>query len=252
VSRKPRLLRVPLHPLDSGDVALGEATARYVSRVHRLRDGDRFVAFDPEACTEADVEILSASREVRCRVGPLRTATNVVRTGLTLLQVMGKGDKPEQVIRDATVLGAERVVLLESSRGVVHVPEARAESRRTRWHSVALEAARQSGRGDVPAVDGPLSFDAALAVAAAAPAHRLVLLPGAAVGLWRALGDWKRGSPAFVLIGPEGGFDAEEEERAVAAGFVPVSLGPLVLRTETAAVAALAIVAAAALEREPE
>jgi len=225
---------------------LGEASARYVSRVHRLRDGDRFVAFDPDARAEADVEILSTARDVRCRVGALRPATNVVASGLTLLQVMGKGDKPEQVIRDATVFGAERVVLLESSRSVVRVPEARGESRRARFRSVALEAARQSGRGDVPVTEGPLSFEAALALASTVPALRLALLPDAGVGLLGALADWTPGTPLFVLIGPEGGLDADEASRAVAAGFVPVSLGPLVLRTETAAVAALAIVSAVA------
>lgn len=220
-----------------------------MSRVHRLRDGDHFVAFDPEARVEADVEILAASGAVRCRVGALRPSTKVSRTGLTLLQVMGKGDKPDQVIRDATVLGAERVVLLESSRGVVRVPEERSESRRARWRSVALEAARQSGRGDVPSIEGPSSFDAALALAAAGPAHRVVLLPGAPVGLLGALGDWRPGNALFVLVGPEGGFDAGEEQRALDAGFVAVSLGELVLRTETAAVAALGVIAALASSR---
>jgi 16S rRNA (uracil1498-N3)-methyltransferase len=206
------------------------------------------VAFDPEARLEADAEIVTTSGAVRCRVEALRAATKVCRTGLTLLQVMGKGDKPDQVIRDATVLGAERVVLLESSRGVVRVPGDRSEARRGRWQSVALDAARQSGRGDVPSIEGPSSFDAALALAASGPAHRVVLLPGASVGLLAALRDWKRGSPLFVLVGPEGGFDPDEERLAGEAGFVAVALGELVLRTETAAVAALGVVAALARE----
>jgi 16S rRNA (uracil1498-N3)-methyltransferase len=237
---------VPLAPLSSGDCTLPEATARYVTRVHRLEAGDRFVAFDPAARTEADVEVLHVAREVRCRVGEVRPGARVARPGLTLIQAIGKGDKAEQVIRDATALGVERVVLVEASRSVVKLDAERAGSRRKKWQTVAAEAARQSGRGDIPTIDGPCSLEEALA-ATREVGCRVSLAPFATSRLAAVLRNSVSQSIA-LLIGPEGGFDEEELTLADGAGFTRASLGAFVLRTETAAVAALAL---AALGREP-
>jgi 16S rRNA (uracil1498-N3)-methyltransferase len=224
-------------------LVLGEATARYVARVHRLGPGDRFVAFDPEARSEADATVVSVGRSVRCEVGAVRASSSVAATGLTLLQAVGKGDKPEQVIRDATALGADRVVLVATNRSVVRLDAERAETRRQRWRGVAVEAARQCGRGDLPTIDGPCSLEEALS-ATARDAFRFHLSPDASQTLAAALDARRPGDAVAVLIGPEGGFDPVEESAAAAAGFVPVRLGDFVLRTETAAVAALAVIVA--------
>jgi 16S rRNA (uracil1498-N3)-methyltransferase len=234
------MLRVPLSPLVAGDVVLPDAEARYVARVHRLTAGDRFVAFDPEARTEAEVEITDASRGVRGVIGVVRAAASVATTGVVLLQAIGKGDKPELVIRDATALGVERVTFVEAKRSVVRVGD-RADSRRRRWRATAVAAARQSGRGDVPRIEGPLALAEALESVAGA-ALKLCLSPGAATSLAEAV---RPGEGAIaVLIGPEGGFDEAEIALAEARGFIPVALGGFVLRTETAAVAALGAIAA--------
>jgi len=238
-----RLLRVPIPQLAPGHVVLEEAVSRYVTRVHRLAAGDRFIAFDPEARVEADGEIVRTGREVRCVISALRPSAAVARTGVTLLQALGKGEKPEQVIRDATALGVERIVLVESSRAVVRLDDDRGAARRRRWQAVAVEAARQCQRGDVPEIDGPLPFDAALSLAGH-EGLRLQLSPAAAVGMTEALAKRRAGEPVFALIGPEGGFDPEETARAAAAGFIAVRLGDFVLRTETAAVAALSVIVA--------
>jgi 16S rRNA (uracil1498-N3)-methyltransferase len=241
------LLRVPLHPLESGAVTLPDAAARYVSRVHRLGAGDRFVLFDPELRVEADAVVESSGRTVECHVGALRESAAVARSGITLLQGLGKGDKPDQVIRDATALGVDRIVLVETERAVVHVPDERHEVRRARWRAIAVEAARQSGRGDVPIVEGPLPFEDAL-TQGAQDTRRLFLSPDATTGLAVALRDLRRAEPLLLLIGPEGGFAAGESAVALERGFVPVSLGRFVLRTETAAVAVLGAIVAFAAE----
>jgi 16S rRNA (uracil1498-N3)-methyltransferase len=239
-----------MHPLEPGDLVLEDATARYVVRVHRLRAGDRFIAFDPEARVEADVEIVSTGRSVRCRVEPLRAAPRVLRSGVTLLQSLGKGDKPEQVIRDATALGVERIVLVESRRAVVHLGD-RADARRGRWRAVAVEAARQCGRGDVPEIAGPCPFDVAVALGSEPEQGvcRLCLVPDAALGIAQVVRDAPVGGLFAVLIGPEGGLDPDEVSRAIAHGFVPVALGGHVLRTETAAVVALGVITALVAEK---
>jgi len=235
-------IRVAVTSLAEGELCLTEDAARYVARVHRLGVGDLFLAFDPEARTEADVEITDVRRGVRGKVGPVRPATAVATAVTVLLQAIGKGDKPERVIRDATALGASRVIFVESSRSVVRVGD-RAEARRHRWHAVAVGAARQSGRGDVPAVEGPMTLEAALATVAPV-ALKLCLSPSATTRLADSVGRRAPGDAVALLVGPEGGFDDAEVAMASEHGFIPVVLGRFVLRTETAAVAALGAIAA--------
>ncbi|HVW24885.1 MAG TPA: RsmE family RNA methyltransferase [Polyangiaceae bacterium] len=230
-----------MSPLRSGQSVLDEAVARYVTRVHRMGAGERFVAFDPEAATEADVEITGTGRDVAVTISEIRPSESVAPGGLVLLQGIGKADKPEDVVRAATALGVAHVVFVETRRAVVHVGD-RAESRRRRWHAVAVEAARQCGRGDVPRTSGPLPL--AGAVALAPPMRRVYLSPRAESGLAVVLRGHRAGAPLAVFIGPEGGLDDEEESFLVASGFVPAALGRFVLRTEIAAVAVLGAIAA--------
>lgn len=232
------LLRVPVSPLSPGEIVLERDVGRYVTRVHRCGSGDAFVAFDPDARTEADATIVSVGRVVRCRLERIRPATTVARTGITLVQAIGKGDKPERILRDATALGVERVVFCVSRRTVVR-PGARAGSRLDRWRAIAVDAARQCGRGDTPAVEGPVSFDEAIAAESSRPALRLCLAPRATASLVETTRGWRPGEPITVMIGPEGGFDDEELDAAAAGGFVHVRFGSFVLRTETASIAVL-------------
>jgi 16S rRNA (uracil1498-N3)-methyltransferase len=202
-------------------------------------EGDVFVGFDPEARTEADVTITSSDRTVLCSVGELRSASSVARFPVTLLQAMGKGDKPEQVVRDATALGATRVVFLYSTRSVPRANDA-SDAKRKRFRAVAVEAARQSGRGDVPSLEGPLAFEDAIGLVT--QGVRLCLAPGGNTSFAAALAEWQPSEPLAILVGPEGGFDDQELEAARARGFVLASFGDFVLRTETAAVAVLGAV----------
>jgi 16S rRNA (uracil1498-N3)-methyltransferase len=208
-----------------------------------LVPGDRFVAFDPEAATEADVVIAAAGRDVTVTISAVRPSASVAAGGLLLLQGIGKGDKPEDVVRAATALGVAHIVFVESRRAVVHVGD-RAETRRKRWHAVAVEAARQSGRGDVPHTTGPLPLTEAVALVAEPAMRRVYLSPRSESGLADALRGYRAGDWLAIFIGPEGGLDDEEESLLVAARFVPASLGRFVLRTETAAVAVLGAIAA--------
>ena len=162
------------------------------------------------------------------------------RSQITLLQGIGKGDKAERVIRDATQLGAEHIVLVQSERSVPRVKDKQAQ-RQQRYERVALEAARQCGRGDVPRVTGPVPWLVALAQAKASDfrlafdAQAELLLKSALVGA--------QGRAVAALVGPEGGLTETERESACQEGFSLVRLGAFVLRTETAAVAALAAIA---------
>jgi 16S rRNA (uracil1498-N3)-methyltransferase len=220
---------------------LDEAASRYVARVHRLGVGARLVVFDPEARVEADAAVTEVGRRVRCLVDVVRPARAIATTRVTLVQALGKGDKPEQVVRDATALGVERIVFAESSRSIA--TSARGDAKRKRWHTVAVESARQSHRGDLPRIEGPTPFLSALTSVNDADL-RLCLSPGGMTTLGFALARRGAGSSLALLVGPEGGFEDAELDAARAAGFSAVSFGELVLRTETAAVAALGAVVA--------
>lgn len=236
---KKRALRVPVSGLALGALRLSEDTSKYVTKVHRVRMDARLRLFDPELGLEGEGVVESAdSRQVVVRVEVVRPAPeNGLR--VTLLQALGKGDKPERALSDATVLGAERVVLVETERTIVKsVGDARSE----RHRRVAVEAARQCGRGRLPEVEGPLAFDEAVTL----PLDRRFVFAWRpeAQPLLRALEGWLESESLGLLIGPEGGLSDSEVELAIEHGYEPVSLGPLVLRTETAATVALGVVRA--------
>lgn len=230
-------LRAPVGLSSAGERELEPATSRYLVRVHRLRPGDAFVAFDVESGLEADAELLVADpRRARVRLGAPRPARVAAPLPVTLLWSLGKGDKPESVIRDATALGVARVVLVTTERSVPRLGE-RAEGRRERWQSVAREAARQCGRGDVPELSGPLALGEAFGLLAGV--RGVVLDPEAQAPLGEVLSDWRPNEPLCVLIGPEGGLGPRELDAAREAGFRAARFGRLTLRTETAAIAVL-------------
>lgn len=230
-------LRVPLEDLREGEIDLPLDAARYVTRVHRLIEGRKILAFDPERVVEADGEVLVASGGAcRVRLGVVREALRPSRE-LVLLQGTGKGDKLDAIVRDATELGVTLVAPVITMRSVSKPAEARAE----RWRRIAVEAARQSGRGDAPRVLAPTTLLAALAaLPVGAEGAGFCLDPSATEplgpSLQRALSG--PGAVSFV-VGPEGGLDPQELEAAERAGYRRVSLGPRVLRTETVCAAVL-------------
>jgi 16S rRNA (uracil1498-N3)-methyltransferase len=223
----------------TGEHVLDGAPARYLTRVLRLAQGDRFTAFDPMARREAEVTIVAVDRHaVHARFEAATDARTVGLLAVTLVQCAGKGDKVDEVVRAATALGASSIVIATSERSVAR-GSASAE-KLARLTTIALDAARQSGRGDLPELKGPLPLADALS-GYPADALKLCLTPGAETGLGQALA--RRDARALVLlVGPEGGFSDAERDLTEHAGFEPVRLGSLVLRTELAGAAALGAV----------
>ncbi|WP_437764470.1 RsmE family RNA methyltransferase [Sorangium sp. So ce281] len=237
----PGLLRVPLGAIAAGVIALPPEAASYVVRVHRLREGDRFVVFDPELGVEAEATLESIGRRgAEARIDAPRPAALRPGRRVTWIQAVGKGDKMDAVVRDATELGATRIIPAISARSVARP----AEERSQRWRRIAIEAARQCGRGDAPRVEAPMSLAAALAEAGAAPSTEggalgMCLDPYAETPLGARLAALSPGMEAAFAVGPEGGFTPEELGMCAALGFERVRLGALTLRTETVCAAAL-------------
>lgn len=231
---------MPVSSLAAGVLRLDEGTSRYIVRVHRLRVGAPLLVFDPDAALEADAVLLSDRLpEVTIQVAAPRPTTARPARRVTLLQAVGKADKPEQVVRDATVLGAGRVVFVETERCVAR---AAGSGKRSREHRVAVEAARQARRGDLPELLGPLSLSAALEMCAGASRKVVACWHPSAAPLLRLLDGWTEQEELVLLVGPEGGLAETEIERALAAEFRAATLGQFVLRTETAATVALGVV----------
>ena len=227
------MLRVPCDRIEPGATSLADEAARYVTRVHRMTVGDRFVLFDPRAAVEADAEISAIDRRaVRVVVSAPRPASIRPRRRVTLIQATGKGDKLDAIVRDATELGATRIVPALAERSVARPGRARAE----RWRRIAVEAARQCGRGDAPAIDEPTALLEALG-SLACPG--LCMDPGAARPIADAFAKLVAAPELAIVVGPEGGLTEAELEAAAKAGLTRVTLGPLVLRTETVCAAVL-------------
>jgi 16S rRNA (uracil1498-N3)-methyltransferase len=233
-------LRVPIDLDDvsasAGRLVLRGDPARYLVRVRRVEVGARLVAFDPERAIEADATVVEMDRErAVLSLGVLRPASVVPRRAVTLVQAVGKGDKLDQVVRDATELGATRIVPVIAARSVAR---REGDAAHARLRRIAIEAARQCGRGDAPRIDPATPLTEAVARSVDAEV-RLALILDAGLGIAVALRTAAGHRSVAVAIGPEGGFDRADREALAAAGFVEVTLGPIVLRTETACAAIL-------------
>ncbi len=226
------MLRLALEGLQEGERELSREARKYL-RVRRLEKGDAFVAFDPVARLEAEGVVLAAGR---VSLQAPRAASALPSSPIVVIQCTCKGGKLDQVVRDATELGATCIVAAVAERSIKRQTS---PATLMRWQRIAIEAARQCGRGDVPEIVGPIL----LAETLQAHGPGLLLHPAADkqfADYWAPAGR----AVISIAIGPEGGFSNEELATASRHGFTSVRLGQFVMRTETACAAALGAIAA--------
>lgn len=212
--------------------------ARYLSRVLRLRCGDTLSVFDGRGSEfRATITAIGKSSATLSVDQEIETATE---SGLRvhLVQGISRGERMDFVVQKATELGVKRITPVLTEFGVVKLDTARAEKRREHWQKVAASACEQCGRVRLPLIDTPVPLKHWFGGKPQQVDTELILKPGATTPLARIESPKTK---VCVLVGPEGGFSDGEFEDARIAGFRSVSLGPRVLRTETAAVAALAV-----------
>ena len=215
--------------------------SHYVARVLRLRPGDALVLFDGRGGEHA-ASIAGVSRNaVTVTVGERNGREAEAPLAIRLIQGISRGDRMDFVVQKATELGVRRITPVITEFSVVRLDGAKAQKRAEHWTKIAQGACEQCGRNRLPAIDAPQAL-AAMLDSPACGGARIVLHPGAGESL--ASGRFA-GERIELLIGPEGGLSGGELEQAAAAGFVACSLGPRILRTETAALAALAVLQAA-------
>lgn len=235
-------LHVPGPLAAAGEVELPASAATHVGRVLRLRPGAPLVLFDGSGSDfRAELASLTGG-SVRVRVLERVAGLPESPLAVTLVQAVSRGERMDWTIQKATELGVNRIVTVVSARSVVRLDGSQAERRRRHWEAVVASACEQCGRSVLPAVEPPVPLASHLA-APRGDAVRLLLDPRGADSLAaRAAGL----DSIELLIGPEGGLEGAETDAALAAGYVAVRLGPRVLRTETAGIAALAVLQALA------
>lgn len=236
----------PTATADAREIRLGAGESHHLIAVNRCGRGDPVVAFNGRG-REWSCECLDPARSAAIlRVKETRQAPPLPHA-ITLAQSLPKGSTMDEIIRQATELGAARIVPLLSERTQVHLDGDRAGQKVEKWRIVAIEAAKQCGNPWVPEIAPVQKLDGLLTTAAKDYDLKLIasLHPGAA-SLKAAVAHHRHAhgrAPRQVLwlVGPEGDFSPAEMTAAVMAGFAPITLGPLVLRCDTAAVAALSV-----------
>ena len=210
--------------------------AHHAQRVLRLRENDPVQLFDGEGnALDASISEISGKRVVLNRLqscaserpSPLR---------IVLAQAMCSSEKMDWVVQKATELGAAEIQPVQTQRSVAKLTGERIARRAAHWRSVAIAACEQCGRNRLPQIHAPHEFSAWLAAMRSTPGAKFMLLPEGSTALH------EQPTPLEVvtlLIGPEGGFSADEAQLARQVGFIPIRLGTRILRTETAAIAGI-------------
>lgn len=220
-------------------IALPEDAAGHLVRVLRLGVGDACVLFNGDG-NDYDARIASISKKsVEADIGSAREVRNESPLRIVLVQGIARGEKMDWILQKATELGVAGIVPVHAERGEVRLDGERAGKRLRHWRSVVVSACEQSGRACIPEIAPPSPLADALADL---PKMRLLLDPEAT----RALPSNIIDNACALAIGPEGGWSPSDMATLEATGFVGARLGPRVLRTETAGIAAIAALQALA------
>ncbi len=242
---------VPPSLLDLPTLRLPQPIAHYVVHVLRLRVGDEVQAFDGtgRACYVRLTCVASLDVQGE-RLAVLPTTTTAPKP-FVLGQALPKGPKMELIIEKCSELGLTTLVPLYTARTVVRDAPERVTGKMARWQRVAIAAARQCARRILLDITTPMTLNEFCAAYSGAPVKLVCWGAEPQRGLQAVLHLHAGQSPVVALIGPEGGFTPEEVDTARQYGFSPVSLGPRVLRTETAAIVLTSIVRYSLGELDP-
>lgn len=225
-------------PLLAGrEVLLPEQAGEHVVRVLRLERGHPLILFNGDG-RECDARLATlAKRAVSAEIVGVREVDREAPLRLTLAQGIARGEKMDWILQKATELGVFRIVPLVTERTEVKLDEDRAERRLAHWASVIAGACEQCGRNRLPLLEPPQRLDRWLGTLGNDAAIRLALLPEGETSV-RQLPQMDNG--ALLVVGPEGGFSQHDTTLLAQGRFLGLRLGPRILRTETAGIAALA------------
>jgi len=236
----PRIFIKP-ESITDGHATLPEAEARRLFRVLRMRPGDSVTLFDGQCEMAATIVSLNAKSAV-LKVGERTGRDSEPPISITLGQGMPKGEKLEWVVQKAVELGVTALTPVVMERSVKRPDAAAAEKALTRLRRIAEEAARQSGRLRPPDIPGFMTLGEYLERTRQAELKIIFYEGEKTRGLREVLHGASDVKNVALIVGPEGGLSEEEVRLAVEAGYVPVGLGPRILRSETAGITALSLI----------
>lgn len=222
--------------ITNGCVRFTEDQSRQIRNVLRLRSKDGVAVFDGSG-REYDVTLEQLDTPAIGRVVGTSEPNTEPEVCLTLVQGLPKGEKIELILQKCTEIGVSRFAIVETARSVPRIPPDRLRGRLERWRAIVKEAAEQSGRVKIPSLEGIHFLRTAFKECR-----------GKGIIAWESekekyvTSELTGTSEITLFIGPEGGFTAEEIAAAAKSGITPVSLGPRILRTETAAIVASTLI----------
>lgn len=225
-------VHVPLDLATGAEIDAPDDTAHHLRAVLRLKDGDAIRVFNGRGGEFDAVLATTGGKGLRIICGRHHAGLGQPPLHITLHQAVATGDRVDQAIQKATELGVAVVQVFHAARSQGRLEGKRLDKKLRHWRRIAVAAAEQSGRCDVPSVH----FAADWPAAHRAGATRLLLIPGAETGI----GDLQAADAVELAVGPEGGFTDDEVQAARSAGWVGLRCGPRVLRTETAGPAVIA------------
>lgn len=222
----------------ASEIELPDDEAQHLGRVLRLKAGDPLVVFNGHG-DEFAAEVVSVGKtRVTVRLASRGTARAELPVTLTLAQAVLKGDRMDAVVRDAVMLGFAAVQPIVTARSETTLIAVTRAARHERWHRVAVSSAKQCGRAVVPSVAPAIAFEGPASLAHLPSPLFLLVEPGTAAATTAVAGvDPVAPAAATIIIGPEGGWAAEELQRCAAHAH-PLEIGALTLRADAAAVVA--------------
>ena len=228
--------------IGSDRAAITGSDVNHIRNVLRMNPGETVRVSDGRgSCYDGVIEALQTD-EIIVRLSGEKIESTELPVETVLFQGLPKSDKMELIIQKNTELGVSAIVPVATSRAVVKLDEKKADNKVKRWNSIAESAAKQSKRTLIPEVRSVMSFKQALAEASAFDIKLMPYENAEGMAFTRkCIGEIKTGAKVAIFIGPEGGFSEEEVAAASAAGFVPITLGRRILRTETAGMSVMSM-----------
>lgn len=225
------------HMISDETVTVTGSDYKHIVRVLRLRVGDQITMFDSRSREYDCVIEAVGKREVRAAIKKTRTVNTDPVLNITLMQGLARGDKMDYIVEKATELGVSRIVPVVTERSQI-----RETAKTGRWERIAVSASKQCGRTRPPEIENTLSFQEALNLSN--NSELLIILHANTEGKLKEVikKSLQNTTNIILFIGPEGGFSKEEILLASEIGFLPLGLGPRVLRTETASLAVLSVI----------
>ncbi len=223
-----------------GEIRLDKARGHYLKNVLRLKPGAAFFLFDGVTAVDYRAILQAQGKDLVARIEAAQPLATESSLDCRIVQGLGRADHMDWMIQKTTELGVRRIGLFHAARSQRALKPAQIEKKLGHWRGVAISACEQCGRAVLPQIEYLPDLDSALRTAEATPG---LLLDFNGIPLGEAMP--VQGTDITIVLGPEGGLTEAEIELAVSRGYRPVRLGPRVLRTETAATAALVLLQSA-------